>query len=55
MYCVRCKHDVIECACLDIDERLENLSRGQGALAFAARFNLIARLLLAKGEGQGPH
>ena len=36
MYCVRCKHDVIHCECLDIDQRLASLCDRETALAPAA-------------------
>jgi hypothetical protein len=29
MYCTRCKHDVAECTCSDIEERLEALSKNK--------------------------
>jgi hypothetical protein len=55
MYCVRCKHDVVDCNCLDIDRRLASLCQREGVLAPAARVSLIARLLAAKGLGKEPH
>jgi hypothetical protein len=55
MFCIRCKHHVVDCLCADIDERLARIAAGGGALEPAARANLSARLLRAREAGEKPH
>lgn len=44
MYCVKCSHDVVECCCPDILERLQELY--DTGVGLAARQNVEARKLL---------
>jgi hypothetical protein len=55
MFCIRCKHDVVDCLCVDIEERLASLCGPEGAIEPAARANLSARLRNLEGAGKKPH
>lgn len=48
MWCIKCNHDVVECECLDIEQRLESLY--ETGIGLAAQQNLVARQVLWDSE-----
>lgn len=54
MFCIRCRHDVIDCTCPDIEDRLRSLSGPESLAAPAAILNRQARALKRLTEDQQP-
>jgi hypothetical protein len=54
VYCIQCSHDVVDCQCRDIEQRLESLCRSECGVAPAAAINLEARAIkkLTAGKPQ---
>ena len=52
MYCIKCNHDVIDCECRDIEERLASLCRPDCGVAPAAATNLEARTIKMLTHGK---
>ena len=45
MYCIQCCHDVVDCECRDIEQRLASLCYAECGVAPAAATNLEARAI----------
>ena len=54
MYCIQCRHEVVDCECRDIEQRLASLCGPECGVAPAAATNLEARTLkkLTAGKPQ---
>jgi hypothetical protein len=54
VYCIQCSHDVVDCQCRDIEQRLESLCRPECGVGPAAATNLEARAIkrLTNGKAQ---
>jgi hypothetical protein len=55
VYCIVCSHDVVDCECRDIEQRLASLCRPECGVAPAAAANLEARTLKKLLAGKPPN